>query len=355
MVFAVTTSPTAAQPTPQKRKDTIPLPMQIPPFRALWWGLILMSSGGQFYAVALTWLILDLTGSPAQVGTVLAVGAVPRAVMMLLSGTLIERVQPRLVLMLCAFSSGIIIAIITLLLVNDLLTVVILTAAGVIMGLMDAFFHPAVFSVFSRLLPSSRLAQGNAWMQGGEGIINMLAPALSGLSVGVLGLPAALSLSVVLILGGGLMCRGIGQVNLHLETQGAASPASESRLQALLNGYRFAMRHAAIRLSLLAVAALNFAAIGPIVVGGAVLVQQRFGGDSEMYGLFLASFGVGGLLGAAIATTIPATERPGRILILTALSLGLSLIGIGLAKEFWVIFVIQLVASLIVVPHHTDK
>ncbi|MCU0499496.1 MAG: MFS transporter [Anaerolineae bacterium] len=318
-------------------------PLAIPQFRALWFGLIFMSSGVQFYAVALTWLVLELTGSSLQLGTILAISAIPRALMMLLSGSLIDRGDPIRFLLGASLGNGIIVAGVALLLGFDALTMLVLTLAGVIMGLLDAFFYPTSYALLPRLVHPFRLARANALMQGADGLINMIAPALSGLIIGWLGIPAALGLNAVLYLIGAIIVRGIGKIS-PVETD----QRRETAWQSVRDGVRYAMKQPAIRLGLMAIAALNFAAIGPVVVGGAVLVQQRFNGDAEMYGIFLAAYGVGALIGSLIAGTIDAVERPGRMLIWTAIALGVALIAIGFSQTFWAAFGLMAVSSVIV-------
>jgi MFS family permease len=341
---SIDTSPAPRPPFALTAPD-IP-PIRLPTFRALWLGLVFMSSGVQFYAVALTWLVLELTGSSLQLGAVLAISAVPRALTMLLGGPLIDRVPPRTLLGFTALGNGVLIALLALLLTLDVLTILILVAAGAVMGLLDAFFYPSSFALVPRLVHPARLEQANALMQGADGFINMVAPAFSGLLIGIIGLPLTLAANALLFLAGALITRGLNHASVA--PLPAPDAARESQLQAVLNGLRFAMQRPPVRLGLLGIALLNFAAIGPIVVGGAVLVQGRFAGGADLYGFFLGAFGVGGLIGASIATSIAAPRRPGRALVWTAVSLGLSMLVIGFAQALWLVFVVVLGSAVII-------
>jgi MFS family permease len=55
--------------------------------------------GDQFYMVAAPWLVLKLTGDPLALGAVLAVGAIPRAAIMLVGGAITDRFSPRLIML----------------------------------------------------------------------------------------------------------------------------------------------------------------------------------------------------------------------------------------------------------------
>lgn len=320
-------------------------PLRTANFRFLWLGLIFISSGVQFYVVVLTWLVLDLTGSSLQLGTVLAIGAIPRAIMMLLSGAIIDRSRPRRILLTASLMSGFVVGLIAVFLALDWLTIVYLCIAGVLLGLMDAFFYPTTNAMMFRMVRQSRLTQANALMQGADGIINMLAPAGSGLVVGAIGVGYALIVNSLLFLLGFCMIWGI---RVHLLKQPEEPIIRENYFQSLMSGFRYALQVPAIRLSLLVIAALNFAAMGPTIIGCAILVEQRFGGDASMYGILLSAYGIGGLVGSLIATQMGHINRPGRMLIWVAVVIGISLIGTGLSQTFWVAFLIQSLSGIVI-------
>ena len=62
--------------------------LSLPNFSRLWWGQTFIFCASQFWVVALTWLILQETGSGYAVGTVLMSAAVPRELFMLLGGAM---------------------------------------------------------------------------------------------------------------------------------------------------------------------------------------------------------------------------------------------------------------------------
>lgn len=64
-------------------------PLQNVNFRQMRLGQSLILCAVQFWLVALTWLVLQKTGSGTAIGTVLLAAAVPRALLTLVGGTLI--------------------------------------------------------------------------------------------------------------------------------------------------------------------------------------------------------------------------------------------------------------------------
>src|SRR5512134_1993896 len=64
-------------------------------FRLLWIGEAVSVLGDHFYMIALPWLVLQLTADALAMGTVLALSAIPRALLMLVGGALTDRFSPR--------------------------------------------------------------------------------------------------------------------------------------------------------------------------------------------------------------------------------------------------------------------
>src|SRR5579871_310407 len=71
-------------------------------YRYLWIGNTISLCGDQFFLVALPWLILQLTGSGAVLGSILMVEAIPRAGLMLIGGVMTDRFSPRRIMILTA-------------------------------------------------------------------------------------------------------------------------------------------------------------------------------------------------------------------------------------------------------------
>ena len=73
-------------------------PLRERSYALLWGGTAVSLAGDQFRTVALAAVALELTGSPAVLGAVLAVQAVPRTLLMLVGGVVPDRFRPREVL-----------------------------------------------------------------------------------------------------------------------------------------------------------------------------------------------------------------------------------------------------------------
>src|SRR5690349_8578905 len=69
-------------------------------FRLLWIGQSTSLLGDQFNFIAMSWLVLKMTGDPLALGTVLALGGIPLAIFTLIGGAIADRISPRRVMLI---------------------------------------------------------------------------------------------------------------------------------------------------------------------------------------------------------------------------------------------------------------
>jgi hypothetical protein len=81
-------------------------------------GGIVSALGDQLTMVALPWLVLKLTGDTLALGLVIALMSIPRAVFILIGGALVDRYSPKRVLMLSKYANAVLLALLTLLVLN---------------------------------------------------------------------------------------------------------------------------------------------------------------------------------------------------------------------------------------------
>jgi hypothetical protein len=82
---------------PLARIGRLPLfaPLRFRDFRLVWFGESISLLGDQLHYVALSWLVLGLTGSGLALGTVLLAASLPRGAFLLVGGALSDRISPR--------------------------------------------------------------------------------------------------------------------------------------------------------------------------------------------------------------------------------------------------------------------
>jgi MFS family permease len=306
-------------------------------FCFLWLGQALILCAVQFWVVALTWLVLKTTHSGTAIGSVLMVAAIPRGILTLVGGVVIDRFIPNRVAASAAFAVTMLVGICTALLLFNSLQLPQIIIISALFGASDAFIYPALMTILPRIVDKSQLASANAIIGGGEQITNVIGPAVSGIVVGNFGLPAAFAINTILF--------ALGSIFLYLIRQPksrylAQLETGQNFRSEIMEGLRYAWRNPIIRLCLIVAAMLNFALLGPLVVGGAKLVEVRFGGDAIQFGYFLAAYGVGAILGIIIAGAIGQINHIGMMLVWLSFALGAGLIALGFTDKITIAYFI---------------
>ena len=329
------------------RRLPILAPLRYRDFRLVWFGESISLFGDQFHYVALSWLVLGLTGSGLALGTVLLAAALPRGVFLLVGGALSDRISPRTLMLGSNVIRAVITTIVAALVLGGRIEIWHLVIAGALFGTVDAVFFPAIGTIVARLVPPDRLGPANAVLQGTQQLMHTVGPALAGFAIAIIGVGAAFvvdaasfgvaALAIFLVRTVGIPTGSVPPdpaTDLVSVDEAPESPGPAPRpsvLTEMIAGARAVLGDPVLRMLVLLSTSFNLAFTGPVVVGLPWLVQVRFGGDAAMLGLVFAAFGGGSLLGILLVEMVQRTRGLGGVLIAIAVLLGVGLAAIGLA------------------------
>ena len=300
--------------------------LKIPSFRWLAIGHTASSLGDQFYLIALPWLALQLTGSGVALGSVLAVAAVPRALFMIFGGALADRFSPKIVLFVSSLASACINALFAALILTDSVQTWHLYVFAVALGLVDAIAFPAADALVPKLVQKTQLNGANALIGLVTQVTTFLGPGLAGLVIAQFSIGAAFVGSVIASL---LAIVGISQIRYQHIPITVTTFGVQEALNDIREGFVYTWNNKALRVVIGLIAAINLLLVGPILVGGGIIANTRFGG-ADAFGWMVSAWGAGGLIGAITAGTIT-IRRVGWILLAASAMMGLSLIAFGFA------------------------
>ena len=137
--------------------------------------------------VALTFAVLDLTGSGTDLGLVLAAQSLPLASLALVGGVWADRL-PRAALMVSSdLIRAAVQAMAALLLLTGTAHIWQLAVLAALHGSAEAFFRPAAGAIIPQIVPTPRLQQANALMGMSDNFGWMVGPAVAGTLVAVIG------------------------------------------------------------------------------------------------------------------------------------------------------------------------
>lgn len=160
-------------------------------------GFALGLLGDQVFYLALSWSAVQIT-TPAAAGMIVGIGALPRVVLLLVGGTITDRVGARRVALLSDSARLLIMLCFALILVSASAAVPVLLTLALLFGAVDAFFLPSVGALPARIVEQSGLPRTQATRSAIQRLASVAGPPLGGLVLSSHGLGAALGLNALL-------------------------------------------------------------------------------------------------------------------------------------------------------------
>jgi len=306
------------------------------PFRRLWVGQLISLVGRQITLVAVPFQVYSLTRSALYVGLLGIVQAVPLICGSLGGGAIADRFDRRRVLIvtqLCLATCSGLLALGAFIGHPALLEIYAVVALAALVGAVDA---PTRTAIIPNLVGVDRLP--------GALSLNIVlfqttlvaGPAIGGLVIAHLGLPAAYSVDVV------TFSAAFIAVWL-LPPQGRSSTERERPVAAILRGLSFARRQPVI----LGGFAMDLAAMifGLPRAVFPVLAATTFHAGPQGLGLLYAAPGFGAVIAALASGSVARSKRLGRIIVVAIIAWGLAIIAFGFATTIWVALILLAVAG----------
>ncbi len=299
-------------------------------FLELWLGTTLSLFGDFFSYIAMAWLVLQLTGSSLALGTVLVVQSLPRAVLMMVGGAMVDRISARVTMLGSMGLRAAFVGPLAVLVLTGHAQMWQVFVIAFVFGVVDAFFMPARSAILPRIVADNELEAGNAVMNVTGQASVIVGPVLGGLIVAAFGIGWAFA--------GDALCFVLGFVFILLLPATRQTAARESHRDGGLGGQIAAGLHYAwsdfgIRVTLIVIAVVDFAANGALGVGLPTLAHGRFGAGAAGLGILFGAWGVGATLGAIGAGFVPPPKRFGLLLVGLCTWLGIGISGVGLVPS----------------------
>jgi MFS family permease len=316
--------------------------LRIRDFRLLFIGEGVSLLGDQFYFIALPWLVLELGGSAFTLGAILAVQGLPRAVFMLVGGAVTDRFSPRRVMIGSNVARLALVGLLAALVLSGGVYLWMLWPIVLAFGVADGFFFPAQSAIVPRLAATDQLPAANALVQGLDQVAQFVGPMLAGtliaaVTAGRLGLDGvglALAVDAASFL---VSIATLWVMRVDLMAGSAARPqgASPSLLASIREGLAYMWRDPLLRTLLALIVAVNFLAVGPLLVGIPQLVRQRLSEGVSGFGFVMSAFGAGSLVGLILGGSLPKPPPrvTGDLLLAVCLAFGVGLALLGLAHS----------------------
>jgi len=283
------------------------------PFRLYFVGQVVSASGSFLQQTAIGWLVLERTGSPRDLGLVLAAGGIPSLLLGPWGGAVADRVDLRKLLLATQTLYCGLAALLWALAAAGSVSVTALVVIGVAAGVVQIADSPARQAFVSRLVPPDDLASAVSLNGVVVNSARVVGPALAGVLIVTTGTTVCFGLNALSYL-------AVIAALFFIRPRPAGGTAPPGR-QGVKEGLRYAAGRQQLWLplammSIVGLLAFNFAVVLP------VFAKDTFHGTAGTYGLLTTMLSVGAVLGSLAVGLVHHPRRP--YLLFAALAFGVT-------------------------------
>jgi len=308
-VPSVAASPVPVRTAPDTTSTRHPFrALRSTPFRLYFAGQVASASGTFVQQTATGWLVLQLTGSAASLGLVLAAGGLPSLLLGPFGGSLADRVDLRRLPIVTQLVFGVLAAALWAVAASGAVSVAVIVALTVAGGFVQIIDSPARQAFVPSLVSTGDLASAVSLNGVVMNSARVVGPAVAGTLIATVGTTPCFAVNAFSY---------AAVVAALIVVRPLARPAKpRAGTGNVRDAVRYASRHEQLwvplaMMSIVGLLAFNFGVVLP------VLAQQTFHGTGGTYGLLSTMLSIGSVLGSLAVGFI---GHPRRIYLLAAVS-----------------------------------
>jgi MFS family permease len=268
--------------------------LRVPNFRIYLSAHAVASTGTWMQNIALEWLVLELSGSPAAVGITMALQFLPMLLLGMYGGVIADRYPKRVVLMITQCLNGILSGVLAVLTITGHVRVEHVYLFALVAGLVFVVDNPTRQVFVNEVVPDGYVHNAIALNAAVFQTSRLVGPAVAGVMIATVGTGwafAANALSYLAPIAGLLLIRSADLIR---------TPPLERAPGQLRSALRYVAERPYVAWTIVLVGVVGtFGLKFPVVL--TAMADETFAGGAQLYGLFNVVLAVGSVVGALIA------------------------------------------------------
>lgn len=318
----------------------------------LWQGQLVSQVGSQAFVVAMMYWTMEITGSASLMGLLMTLSIIPGVLLSPFGGTLADRYSRRSIIIISDLTSGVaVLGLASFFLLWPTAHSALLTglfSVALVLGIVQAFFRPAISASIPDLVPVSRLQAANSLTQFSNQFSTILGQGVGGVAYALLG-PWAL----FLVDGVSFLFSAGSETFIKIPQQ---TPDRVRGMRAsmavfrhdLVDGMRFVWRRRGMRELMAMVALINFFFM-PVIVLMPFFVERSLHKGAAWYGFVFAAYSAGSVVGYLLAGTLRISGRArARLVLMMLVAGGLCFVALAMARRPWLALVLMAASGVMI-------
>jgi len=320
--------PVTARPPVVPTKHNMTAVLQIRAFRYLLinsFAFMLVQSSIRF---AFIWLVLtDLGGKESETGIVAFALGIPVLFLSLPAGVLSDRVDRRALLIWSQVSAAALTALLTVLMMANLMTLPLAYLLAVALGATTALGQPVRQAVVAQVVPRERLQNAVAFMTMSMNISFIIGPAVGGVLIRALGLTSAFAAQAAVY--------AVALLTLiPLRLPAVTRTIHQHPLRDLRDGLTFIARHRGILSLIVLLMGSGLLMIGPFQVLLPIIAKDKLGRDAFGASMFFVALGIGMFITSFVLASVKDIRNKGGWFTFNMVFGGLILALVGFSSSY---------------------
>ncbi len=315
-------------------------------FTLLWSGQTISRLGDSLYRIALSWWILEETGSAAAMGALAVFSLVPMLFFLLVGGVVVDRLPRFRIMLACDTVNTIVVALVTVLAATDRLELWHVYTVSMIFGLSEAFFFPAYTASVPQIVPPEDLPSANSLTSLSWQLSGVIGPTIGALLVAAGGTPLAFGLDSTSFLISAACLIPLRNIRPPVHSPDSPPTARSSPIGDLREGWRIVLASPWLWVTILVYAFINVTDSGPRNIALPFLIHDHLGLQVAALGMVASSFSIGSVTGAVVLGRLKRIRRRALLLYGSAVVGGLMIVGYGLSPNLVVMLAAAFVYGL---------
>jgi len=270
-------------------------------FILLFTGGFVSRVGNAVHYVALTWFILEITGSGSATGLIMFFSTLPGVILGPFAGVIVDKTSRKFIIVGTDILRGLIILWLSWTVNIGITGYFHLAIATVLLAICGAFFNPALRSTIPNLVEDSNLQDANSLQYFSTNFTKVLGAGIGGLLIASFGIAG-----VFLINGISFLISALSEVFIEIppikgKINSKNGKNNESTfLSELKFGAKYLYKEKAV-FSLFGMAVfLNFIMAGSLMVGVPYVFKEILKVNSNLYGISQSMYPAGAFIGALV-------------------------------------------------------
>lgn len=309
-----------------------------------WTAAMISGLGDAVFVVALSWMVVEATGSGVILGTLLMAMGIPHMILTIVGGVVVDRLNPRLVMIASDLLRAVVMGVLVLFSTQGIPPLWMLFVMAVLFGAVDAFFWPAASAMRQGLVTKEYYTQSSGLLMMASQTTGLIGPMLAVWLISGGNYAVVLASNGISFVVSALCLTRVRVQAAEEKSQGAQAGEKRSFRADMAEGIRYVLKTPVILTTSLVAFVVN-ACLAAALISLPFLAQELqlgAGGFASM----TTAIAVGGAVGAVLFSVVAIRNPTPSMTLLACLIEGVMFLLIALTGQLWLLMLLLIVVGV---------